>query len=193
MISDDVLTVGNSENTVTVIPPSFQTPLLTSLTTPLESQCQDQFRPTAWRDLTSVMRRPQRWQLASSTVLNKTTKMPLRFCQLTTTGRSSRKSSQRALVSCLMSLPKGWVYATEEAGMEVKAKVTDPSQYLMPDAPLTHSQLKIVSQLDDPHRRHRRASSITEAPHTSPSIFKRTVIPRRLNTSEPTLTPLTHL
>jgi hypothetical protein len=36
------------------------------------------------------------------------------------------------------------VYATEEVSAAVKAKVTDPSQYLMPDAPLTRSQLKSI-------------------------------------------------
>jgi hypothetical protein len=51
-----------------------------------------------------------------------------------------------------MSLPKGWVYATEEVDTEVKAEVTDPSKYLMPDALLTRSHLKHVSQLDDPLR-----------------------------------------
>jgi hypothetical protein len=51
-----------------------------------------------------------------------------------------------------MSLLKGWVYATEEVDVEVKAEVTDPSQYLMPNTPLTHSKLKRVSQQDDPHR-----------------------------------------
>jgi hypothetical protein len=54
--------------------------------------------------------------------------------------------------SRLTSLLKGWVYTTEEVGAAVKPEVTDPSQYLMPDAPLTRSQLKSVSQLDDPHR-----------------------------------------
>jgi hypothetical protein len=51
-----------------------------------------------------------------------------------------------------MLLPKGWVYATEEVDAAVKAEVTDPSQYLMPDAPLTRSQLKSTSQQGDPHR-----------------------------------------
>jgi hypothetical protein len=163
MISDDVLAVGNSENTATDTLPSFQTHHSTSPLTPLESQCQDPFRPMAWRDLTSVVRRPRRWQLASSTASSKTTKMPLRFHQPMTTGRSSRGSLPKDLASHLTSLPKGWVYTTEEVGAAVKAEVTDPSQYLMPDAPLTRSQLKSVSQLDDPHRRHRQASSITEA------------------------------
>jgi hypothetical protein len=88
-----------------------------------------------------------------------------------------------------MSLPKGWVYATEEVGAAVKAKVTDPSKYLMPDAPLTHSQLKSVSQLDDPHRRHRRASSITEALPSSLSASKRMAVKRRLDTSGHTSMP----
>jgi hypothetical protein len=193
MISDNALAVGNNENTVTATPHSFQTPLSTSLQTPLESQCQDPFRPMAWRDLTSVVRRPRHWQLASSTVSIKTTKIPLRFRQLTTTERSSRGSLQKVLTFHPTLLLKGWVYAIEEVGAEVKAKVTDPSQYLMPDALLTRSKLKRVSQLDDPHRQHHRASSITKAPPTSPSASKRTAIPRQLGTSGLTLTPLTHL
>jgi hypothetical protein len=38
------------------------------------------------------------------------------------------------------------VYATEEVDAAVKAEVTDPSQYLMPDTLLTCSQLKSASQ-----------------------------------------------
>jgi hypothetical protein len=48
MISDAVLAVGNSENTATAIPPLSQTHPSISLLTPLESHCQDPFRPTAW-------------------------------------------------------------------------------------------------------------------------------------------------
>jgi hypothetical protein len=132
MISDDALAVGNSENTATDTPPSFQTPHSTSLLTPLGSQCQDPFRPTAWRDLTSVVRRPQRWQLASSIASTKTTKIPLRFRQSTTTGRSSRRSLLRDSASHLTLLPKGWVYATEEVGAAVKAEVIDPSDVRHP-------------------------------------------------------------
>jgi hypothetical protein len=168
-ISDDALAVGTSENTVTGILPSSLIPHSTSLLTPLESQCQDPFRPTAWRDLTSVVRRPRRWQLASSTASTKTTKIPLRFRQATTTGRSLHALSPRGSVSHQTSLPKGWVYATEEVAAEVKAEVADPSQYLMPDALLTRSQLKVASQRGDPHRRHQRASSITEALPSFPS------------------------
>jgi hypothetical protein len=58
MISDAALAVGNNENTVTDTHHSFQIHHSTSPQTPLESHCRDLFRPTAWRDLTSVMRRP---------------------------------------------------------------------------------------------------------------------------------------
>jgi hypothetical protein len=142
----------------------------------------------------SVVRRPRRWQLASSTASTKTTKMPLRFRQPTTMGRSSRGSLPKDLASRLTSLPKGWVYATEEVGAAVKAEVTNPSQYLMPDAPLTRSQLKSVSQLDNPHRRHRRASSITEAlPSSHSTSATNTAVKRRRVTSALILTPQTPL
>jgi hypothetical protein len=176
MISDAVLAVGNSENTVMATLQSFQTPHLISPQTPLESQCQDPFRPTAWPDLTSVVRRPRRWQLALSTASSKTTKMPLRFRQPMTTGKSSRRSLLKGSALRPTSLLKGWVYATEEVSMEVKAEVTDPSKYLTPDAPLTRSQLKSISQLDDPHCRHRRASSIIEALPSSLSASNRTAV-----------------
>jgi hypothetical protein len=163
MISDDALAAASNENIATGIPHLSQTHHSNSPLIPLESHCQDPFRPTVWQDLTSVVRRPRRWQLASSTASSKTTKMLLRFHQPMTTEKSLRRSSRRDLASCPTSLLKGWVYETEEVGAVVKAEVTDPSRYLMPDAPLTHSQLKSVCQLDDPHRQHRRASSITEA------------------------------
>jgi hypothetical protein len=152
MISDDALTVVSNENTAMDIPPSSQIHHSTSPLTPLESHCQDPFRPTAWRDLTSVMRRPWHWQLASSTASSKTTKIPLRFRQPMTTEKSLCRSSQKDLASRPTSLPKGWVYETEEVGAAVKAEVIDPSRYLMSDALLTHSHLKSVCQLDDPHR-----------------------------------------
>jgi hypothetical protein len=133
MISDTALAVGNSKNTATDIPHSFLTRHSTSPQTPLESQCQDPFQLTAWHDLTSVMCRPRHWQLALSKVSSKTTKIPLRFHQHMTTEKSSRGSSPRDLALTPTPLPKGWVYAIEEVGAEVKAKVTDPSKYLMPD------------------------------------------------------------
>jgi hypothetical protein len=194
MISDDALAVGNSENTAMDTLLSFLTPHSTSLLTPLESQCQDPFRPTAWRDLASVICRPRRWQLASSTASTKTTKIPLRFCQATVTEKSLHRSLPKALASRPTPLPKGWVYAIEEVGAEVKAEVTDPSQYLMPDAPLTHSRLKSASQLGNPHRRHRRASSITEALPLSHSVSAtNTAVKCRRVTSALTSTPQTPL
>jgi hypothetical protein len=48
MISDAALTVGNSKNIAMATLHSFQTPHSTYPQTPLESQCQDPFRPMAW-------------------------------------------------------------------------------------------------------------------------------------------------
>jgi hypothetical protein len=167
--------------------PSLDLPL-----NPLESQCQDPFRPTAWRDLTSVMRRPRRWQLASPPVLGKTTKMPLRFRQPATTKRSSRGSSPKVSASPPRPLPKGWVYAVEEVGAEVKAEVTDPTLYQITSAPVTCSQLHHAKMLADPHRRLRRASSIIEGRRSShsASVLTPAVKCRRV-TSGPTSTLLT--
>jgi hypothetical protein len=91
------------------------------------------------------------WQLTLSTALSKMVKIPLRFRHHTTSGTNSRKSSPKALVSHLPSLPKGWVYEPEEVSVEVKAKVVDPSQYLTLGVPLTCSKRKHADQLDDPH------------------------------------------
>jgi hypothetical protein len=174
MISDAALAVGNSENTATVTLLSSQTLPSTSHLTPLELHCQDLFRPTAWRDLTSVVQRPRRWQLASPPVSGKTTKMPLRFCQSATTGKSSHGLSLKALASQPPPLPKGWVYAAEEVGKEVKAEVTDPSLYQITSAPLTCSQLNHAKSLADPHRRLHWALSITEGRHSFPSVSELT-------------------
>jgi hypothetical protein len=93
MISDAVLSVENRTSTATVTPLSSQTPRSTS---PLESQCGPPFSPTAWRELTSIVRKPQRWQVASSMPL-KTTKMPLQFHQPTITGKKLHASSPKGL------------------------------------------------------------------------------------------------
>jgi hypothetical protein len=194
MISDTALAVGNSENTATATLLSSQTPPSTSHLTPLESHCQDPFRPTAWRDLTSVVRRPRRWQLASPPVSGKTTKMPLRFRQPPTTEKSSRESSPKVLVSQPPPLPKGWVYAVEEVGKEVKAELTDPNLYQITNAPVTRSQLNHAKQLTDPHRRLRRALSITEGQPSFHSISELTpAVKRRHITSAHTSTLLTPL
>jgi hypothetical protein len=173
MISDDALGVENKTSTATAILPSSQTPLSTS---PLELQCRALFQPTAWRDLTSVVRRPRHWQVASSTHLNKTVKIPLRFRHPTTTGSNLLTSSQKDLESPLPSLPKGWVYEVEDIAIKTEAEVVSPNNYRLTNAPLT--RLKRKRQLDDqhtdPHCQHRRASNTTEVPHLSPSVSRRT-------------------
>jgi hypothetical protein len=140
------------------------------------------------------VRRPRRWQLASPPALGKTTKIPLRFRQSATTEKSSHVSSVRASLSRPLPLPKGWVYAAEEVGEEVKAEVTDPSLYQMMNTPLTRSQLNRAKALADPSRQHPRASSITGGPHSFPSASELTpAVKRRRVTSGPTSTLLTPL
>jgi hypothetical protein len=192
MISDDVL---DAENKISIAMGTLQSSPIhpsTSHLPNLESQCSDPFRLTAWRGLTSIVRRPQHWQLSSLTPL-KTTKIPLRFCHPTTTAEKSLKSSRRASGSVLLSLPKGWVYEAEEVSTEVKVEVADPAKYLTIDIPLTCSKHKAAEQLDDPHCRHCQALSITEAPLTSPSVSKKTHITPQLAISEPTWTRPTRL
>jgi hypothetical protein len=194
MISNAALAVGNSENTATVTPLSSQTHPSTSHLTPLESHCQDPFRLTVWQDLTSVVQRPRRWQLASPPVSGKTTKMPLRFRQSATTGKSSHRLSPKVLASQPPPLPKGWVYAAEEVGEEVKAEVIDPSLYQIMSAPVTRSQLNHAKSLADPHRRLRWALSITEGWPSFPSISELTpAVKHRRITSGHTSTLLTPL
>jgi hypothetical protein len=48
LISDAALGVENRTSIATATPPLSQIPHSTSPLTPLESQCQDPFRPTAW-------------------------------------------------------------------------------------------------------------------------------------------------
>jgi hypothetical protein len=192
MISDAVLDVENSMSIATDIPPSSQIHPSTSCQPNLELQCQDPFRPTVWRGLTSIVRKPQHWQLTSSTPL-KTTKIPARFRQHTTTAKKLRASSQKGLDSTKSSLPKGWVYEVEEVSAEVKDKVVDPCRYQMLDAPLTRRKRQLLeiedTQLQDPYRRHHRASNITEALPTSHSASKTTAVKRWRGISGPISTP----
>jgi hypothetical protein len=192
MISDDALGVENKTNTVTDTPPSSQIPLSTSL---LEPQCGPPFQPTAWHDLTSVVHRPRRWQVASSTLSNKTVKMPLRFRHPTTTGSNSLTSSQRVSESLPLSLPKGWVYEVEDVTIKTEAEVASPNNYQLTNAPLTRLKRKrqLDDQLADPYRQHRQALNTTEALPLSPSVSKRTAAKRQLSISVPTSTLLTPL
>jgi hypothetical protein len=190
MISDNALGVENKTNTVTDIPPSSRTHPLTS---PLESQCGPPFSPTAWRGLTSIVRKPQRWQVASSMPL-KTTKMPLRFRQPTTKLTSLRASSQRVSALTPPSLPKGWVYVPEEVGVKVEAEVTDPSRYQMLDVPLTRSKRKALGPPEEMHPQSQPASSTIEARLSFHSVSAtNTAAKRRRVTSAPTSKPLTLL
>jgi hypothetical protein len=183
-ISDNALDAENRTNIAMGTLPSSPIHPSTSPLPNLKSQCSDLFWPMAWRGLTSIVRKPQRWQLASSTPL-KTTKMLLRFRRPTITAKKSPTSSQKGSESTRPLLPKGWVYEAEEVSAEVKAEVVDPDQYLTIDAPLTHSKRRAVDQLDDLHRRHRRALSITAAPPSSPSVSKRTAVKHQPVTSAP--------
>jgi hypothetical protein len=151
LISDDALDAENKINIAMGTLPSSPIHHSTSPLPNLESQCSDPFRPMAWRGLTSIVRKPQRWQLTSSTPL-KTTKMPLRFRHPTITAKKLPTSSQRGSELTQSSLPKGWVYEAEEEHATVKVEVVDPAQYLMLDAPLTRSKCKAAEQLEDPCR-----------------------------------------
>jgi hypothetical protein len=191
-ISDSVLNAENRISTVTDTHLSSPTLCSTSPLPNLKSQCSDPFQPTTWQGSTSVVHRPQRWQLASS-MPSKTTKMLLRFHHPTTMVGKSHTSSEKGLDSSKPSLPKGWVYAVEEVHAEVKTKVVDPNQYLMLDAPLTCLKRKRAEQLDDPYRQHCQASNITEALHTSLSVSKKMAMKHWRITSRPILMRLTPL
>jgi hypothetical protein len=192
MISDSALGVENRISTAMAIPPLSQTPLLTS---PLESQCRPPFQPTVWRDLTSVVRRPRRWQVASSMLSTKTVKIPLQFRRPMTTGSNSLTSSQRVLESPPPLLPKGWVYEVEGVNVKTEAEVVNPTNYQLINAPLT--RLKRKRQLEDQHadlhHQHCWASNTIEAPPSFLSTSKKTARRRRPGISAPTLTCLTPL
>jgi hypothetical protein len=189
-ISDSVLGVENRTSIATGTPPSSQTHPSTS---PLDSHCRPPFSPTVWRGLTSIVRKPQRWQVASS-MPSKTTKMPLRFRRPTITEKKSHASSRRVSDSIKPSLPKGWAYVPEEVEVKVEAEVTDPSQYRMLDAPLTRTKHKALRPPEEPHPQSRLASSTIEALPLSHSVSETsTAVKHRCVTSTPTLMPLTLL
>jgi hypothetical protein len=190
MISDDVLAAENKISTVTVTPHLSQTPHSTS---PLESHCGPPFSLMAWRGLTSIVHKPRRWQVASSTPL-KTTKMLLRFCRPMTTVMKSRTSSLKVLDSSNSSLLKGWVYEPEEVRTGVKAKVVDPAQYQMLDAPLMRSKHKALAPPDNHHLQSPLASNTIKAWHSFPSASAMsTVVKHWRVTSALILTPPTLL
>jgi hypothetical protein len=104
----------DQENTATAIPPlRTQHSPSQHPQHPYLSQLQP-FRPTEWRHLTSIVRKPRRWQLDSPLHSNKTVKIPLKY-------RHHTQSKPK--------LPKGWVYVDEEVEAGVKEEVTDPCKY----------------------------------------------------------------
>ena len=105
--------------------------------------------PKAWPHFVSTVKTPQRWRLSSSVLSEKTTKMPLKYCQPT-----PRKKS----------LPKGWVY--DEDAEAVKTEVlTDPSLYELTCPRHTCAQ----HQLEERRHQLRRVTSTTEGRTTFPS------------------------
>jgi hypothetical protein len=173
----------------------MDTPLSSQMppsTSPLESHCGPPFSPMVWCGLTSIVHKPQRWQVVSSTP-SKTTKMLLRFRHPSTTEKRSHASSQMASESSKPSLPKGWVYAPEEVEVKVEAEVIDPSQYQMLDAP-RRSKRKALGPPEESHPQSRRASNTIEAQPSYLSESGTSMAVKRLRvTSVPILTPLTLL
>jgi hypothetical protein len=190
MISDTVLNVENRIRTVTDIPLSYPTLASISPQHNPDSQLRGLFLPVAWCDLTSIMRKPWRWQVTCLMPLSKVVKMPLRFRHPTTTLGSSHASLLKDSASLRPKLPKGWVYAMEEVHTKVKTEVVNPGQYLILDALLTCNKCKRLDDpLKDPYHRHHWALNITEALPISPSISKKTAVKYWLVTSVPILTP----
>jgi hypothetical protein len=107
---------------------------------------------------------------------SKTTKIPLRFCQPTTTGKKSHVSLPKGLGLSKPLLPKGWVYEPEEVRVEVKAEVVDPAQYQMLDAPLTRSKRKALAPHNVHHLQSPLASNTIEAQHSFPSASKTNMV-----------------
>jgi hypothetical protein len=91
------------------------------------------------------------------------------------------------------SLPKGWVYVPEEVEVKVEAKVIDPSQYQMLDAP-RRSKHKALGPPEESHPQSQPVSSTIEALPSFHSASGTSMAVKRLRvTSVPTSTPLTLL
>jgi hypothetical protein len=192
MISDSCARCGEQRPILSQV--TLQSSLTPSLDLPpaqTRAPLSGPFSPTAWRGLTSIVCKPQRWQLTSSTPL-KTTKMPLRFRQPTTTEKRSPTSSQKASALTRRSLPKGWVYVPKEVDVKVEAEVMDPSRYQLLAAPLTRSKRKALGPPEELHHQSQPASNTIEARPISPSASATsTAVKRRRVISGPISTPLT--
>jgi hypothetical protein len=90
-------------------------------------------------------------------------------------------------------LPKGWVYVPEEVEVKVEAKVIDPSQYQMLDAP-HRSKHKALGPPEGSHLQSRQVSNTIEALPSFHSASGMSMAVKCLRvTSAPTSTPLTLL
>jgi hypothetical protein len=146
--------VHNAENPeTTAMSTTHQSPSPSQLSL---STSPNLFAPSAWRHLASTVRKPKRWQVDLPLPSDKVVKIPLQFCRPTPS-----KST----------LPKGWVYAVEDAKEGVKVELTDPSLYNSVDQTLTHTQHQCIrAQQSDPYRCHCRATNTTTGLLMSPSI-----------------------
>src|ERR1700677_1220696 len=85
-----------------------------------EAQMSPPHHPDAWSTLTSIVKKPSRWQTSLPPQLGKTTKIPLRFRHPT--------------------LPKGWKYEEEvaEAEVEVVEEEEGPFHFQLTNAQTRH-------------------------------------------------------
>src|ERR1700677_2001764 len=95
-LRDSATSATDLLNTVTDTPP--QNHLSPDHENHPEAQMPPPHHPNAWSTLTSIVKKPLRWQTSLPPQLGKTTKIPLRFCRPT--------------------LPKGWRYEEEVAEAE---------------------------------------------------------------------------
>jgi hypothetical protein len=109
--------------------------------------------------------------------------------------RPFRRVSPKPLISKLLPLGAGTPSATRSSRTHFRA--CTPCKYQMLDVPLTRCKRQLLetedAQLQDPYRQHRRASNITEAPHTFHSTSKKTAAKCWRGISRPISTLLTPL
>ena len=133
-----------------------------------EAQMSPSHHPDAWSTLTSIVKRPSHWQTSLPPQLGKTTKIPLRFRRPT--------------------LPKGWKYEEEVAGVEAEVVIEEeggPFHFQ-----LTSDQiLSCSSSSKSPGAiRHSKGRKMPRHPYTKTSHSRR----RDMNTTgEPSTSPST--
>jgi hypothetical protein len=119
------------------------------------SPSQNPFAPSAWQHLASTVKKPRRWQVDLPLPSDKVVKIPLQF-HLPTPSKNT--------------LPKGWVYAVEDAVEGVKQEADRPVA-LQQRRPNPHPRTApcLRAQKSDPYRRHCRATNTTAGLLMSPS------------------------